>query len=85
MTFTFVCKYNAPRLEKVTSKAPNLNLQVCVPVVPEISLSVLFHIFSNGAHYIQFKKIMHLRNRVWVENSNTPTLGVMSIVGDSHY
>ena len=29
MTFTFVCECNAQRSEKVTSKAPNLSLQVC--------------------------------------------------------
>ena len=29
--FTFVCKYNSHRSEKVTSKALNLYLQVCAP------------------------------------------------------
>ena len=31
LTYTFVYKYSAHRLEKVTSKAPNLYLQVCAP------------------------------------------------------
>ena len=29
LTYTFVCKYSAHRSEEVTSKAPNLYLQVC--------------------------------------------------------
>ena len=29
LTYTFVCKYSAHRSEEVTSKAPNLDLQVC--------------------------------------------------------
>ena len=31
LTYTFVCKYSAHRSEEVTSKAPNLYLQVCGP------------------------------------------------------
>ena len=48
LTYTFVCKYSAHRSEEVTSKAPNLYLQVCGGAAPECVRNLTFLVIHFG-------------------------------------
>ena len=59
LTYTFVYKYSAHRSEKVTSKAPNLYLQVCAL---RSELSTLINKSSMMRESICKLKYRHVRN-----------------------